>query len=579
MQVTTAAQPSNTSSPSTPSSSTISSPWFNSDTSDTDTENTSPDSDTEDVDEQAWCDAKSFVSTAPADRIARQQSSTTRRHHHPRSHSWSSIDSSTSSSYASSETSCDGLVLLGKEAGDLLAQLESAVCHTPPRRFNPTPAREFAFDDRYSPVAGPSRRMVHRQQSKQPLTSSSSTATLNANISQKSPRPVSFTKTDLAGLDIDSLITAFDDFAAERKLELAVEGWREEWREEQTPTQRTFESALIKKTNQQLLPASPLRRDSARQLFPSPSPLSSSSSTSVNSTRRRMDTLPYADLFPVTTSSIFPTRKKSSPSLRSSTSCASFAPPVPTAAPIDYPVAFPQVGSTSPFAIRSTPEKPNRASIASTSTGSSPAGSTRSSVFSSDSFRWSVTSGSTAPTIAEGEEEDGCPPSSWSPRGSLSSSSGYSSSGRYFPPRRGSGPAGHSHGRKGSEDIGYEDFLSEVGETVEEEDRSSSASALPFSSSSHPFQQAGFSSRRPSVKGGDASNRSSTYSSSSGGSSVDYPGGSVALAFLNKNKSSPSLRRIRSTASITPPPPIPIRTASLSRKSAKARGKEKATAQ
>ena len=274
---------------------------------------------------------------------------------------------------------------------------------------------------------------------------------------------LSFTSTDVAELDIEDLVRQFDDAAAERALDLAVQGWRGERDAELTPTQRARAGSATERWAHPSARPFLTREPSVGSNLVVPPALGRSPSRSPASAETARAPLPYAELFPARQATcVFPTRKKSMHSLRSTASCTSLT----ASPPSDPATLFPFLSTTPSMSTNRTPEK-NRASIASTSSSySSPSGSTRSSVFSSeDSFRWSIASGSTAGTIPECDEFD---------------AKSLSGSCRSFPSRRGSAaPSDH----RMSKVVGYEDFLFEVA-TVLQGPRPPTTSSSPSSSHS-----------------------------------------------------------------------------------------------
>ncbi|KAL8280813.1 hypothetical protein RQP46_006817 [Phenoliferia psychrophenolica] len=367
--------------------------------------------------------------------------------------------------------------------------------------------------------------VASRQTRRTALFGSTSSATLKATRSKR----LSFTSTDVAELDIDILISSFDDYVAERDLELAVVGWRGERDAEETPTPRAV--ARSGETTERW--TNPLARPFlAREASVGPRRALTSSASS-SSLHQVAASLPYADLFPVRNAAapVFPSRKKSTQSLRTSVSCTSLSRTASSAPPPPLPTSISNgdvsLASRYPFLLSSpfppahrTPEK-NRGSVASTSSSysspsssySSPSGSTRSSVLSSaDSFRWSVASGSTAGTIPECEDATGTSPTV---------------SCRAFPMvRRGS--AATTYSRMSRDCLGYEDFLREIADDDE---------AAPATFNSPP----------PSTSSPEANAMAAAF----------------APAFAGKKD---SLQRIRSFASLNPTPSIPPRTVSLLKK-------------
>ncbi|KAI5480851.1 hypothetical protein MNV49_006660 [Pseudohyphozyma bogoriensis] len=497
-----------TPSPASSSVSTLGAPWLDSSDSysDASTGETSGASDKED----AFVDANEQLGQGS----------------HVRRPSWASEASALSSDDS------EGLEDLNRAAA-LLDQLEDAifdvqVISTPPRR-RPAPFRppnDPRWSPSASPVAGPSRDR-HRQtpappssRSEHHLSSFASTSTLTAasvatrNVARKR---ASFTQTDLATLDIDDLLAKFDEFAFELELEQEIALAAADAHHAspgRTPTQATHAHARA-------APVFPSRR----QLFPA-------SPRVAERGGRRPSDLPYAELFPSmsTSGTAFPSRKKSTTSLRSThTAC----PPDDVVPPLPFPSRGPfPTAAASPFPSTPRTQRLQRASIVSTSSNSTTS-SSASHFSSGDSFRWSVASGSTATSVSE---ED-CS----SRRGSVAtfaSTSSRASSARSFPSR-------DRRQNSLSEELGYMDFLNEVADGEEADGEGEHGRQLR--------REPSFASRLALRR--QASGKSSLHSK--------YAHSQRSSNGLPRSPSSVSLKRIRSNASLNPPPPIPTRSSSM----------------
>lgn len=279
---------------------------------------------------------------------------------------------------------------------------------------------------------------------------------------------------------------------------------------------------------------------------------------------------PYKELFPRHRVSPFPTKKKSSGSLRSQAFSSANPPPVPT---VSLPLPMAPRHLAAPPSPLSSPERPSPArrqsSLYSADSHSSPRSSVRCSYQSSaassatGSFRWSTASGSTAPTIAE--ESD------WESdrRGSVAASS-CRSFGSSQPSRRPS-VAGSLRSTKSakalrplSEMMDWTTFAEELEEGSNEDgddeegssgdDRRRRTSSIKSSKSCPPAPSAKSLRRAQSSKGLYSSNYSSSVD-------LDIP----AVPALPKKVSTFSLRHLRSSASLAAPT-IPSRAGSLHKK-------------
>ncbi|KAK4700342.1 hypothetical protein P7C70_g5910, partial [Phenoliferia sp. Uapishka_3] len=349
------------------------------------------------------------------------------------------VSSSSSSAYSDEGDSDTDICLdrLGKSSVRLLDQLEVIANGLSPPR---TSSRYTSRDDPRSPVS----KLPRRRQGQ--IYEQASNTTLNARrANERNP----WDSTDIASLDIDDILTAFEELEAKRKVDMveleaqrkldsAVAGWREarQIREAtRTPPRSPRSASRVADGARLFAPRSPT-------VAPRRAPIPSAAVAAVPRSRAAPNLLSVNDFFgakPTTNifPSVFPSRKKS---LETSSRSTSFPHSLAQSAPLptftkssSSPNLYPFLSSPSQptFDRRQTPPSP------------APSDLTRSSTNSSGSFRWSVASGSTNATIPEDDEYGS------SPRESCN----------FFPSR--SGSLARSRRSPTSGEVGIEDFVRE----------------------------------------------------------------------------------------------------------------------
>lgn len=427
------------------------------------------------------------------------------------------------------------------------------------------------------------RRKYHNNTTGKTLATSTSLLTIrpsaleqtSAAAAEAHVRSASFTKTDLIDLDIESILDAYgDDFdrAQEDHLATLEEQRRaEEERERRAALLVSHEDrtprSIVKRN---YFPSPPTRTKSSpsvvqRQLFPSTSSLNLAATPALPRFQPReptaADARPYDNLFPSHRVSPFPTKKKSSTSLASSVrSTSPFAfldgpppPPIPTPSRnLPFPSATlpPNLSSSPPSSRRSLARASTYSSASDASSPTSMRSSYQSTAASSSSFRWSVSTSSTAPTIAEESDYGG------SRRGSLAPSC-YSVASSSSPPSR--RPSIKTSAPPPTDIMDWRTFAEELeSEPIPDEDFVAAternlalltANKLKSSPSMHSLKSS-------------RSLKSSPRRHHHGSRTTP---GELGVPALPRKLSSFSLKGLRSTSTINVanPPPVPGRSSSL----------------
>ncbi|KAM0789366.1 hypothetical protein ACM66B_000196 [Microbotryomycetes sp. NB124-2] len=357
-----------------------------------------------------------------------------------------------------SRSNTELLECLGRDAVTLLARLdcERASSPSPARRVTGAisvtqsaeswaPAQQASDVDDWSSInSASSQSLFHLAPRKRFLLHGTralavTTDDLFTSTDDNVARSTSFTRTDIADLDIEGILESYGPPVSPKRPATRTT------RDEPAPFSFGASASLLPAPASKSEPrtpranrASPSPRARAsprtragpavkRQIvFPTTASVTPNSPKHVRVVRRQQSVadLPYNDLFSSHSRvSPFPTRKKSTSTLHDRTANqAQRLPPVPP-----MPFGYASSPTSSPEILRTVQSSHTRArQTANLSDSSSSRLSYQSSAPSSsghDSFRWSTTSGSTAPTISEDSEWDS------SRRGSLADSTASSSQG------------------------------------------------------------------------------------------------------------------------------------------------------